>query len=101
MNRAPDAEGWVAMTDAQWMNIVNHDHAYHSMTKDEAVHLAVKMTEAKARELNVDAKLIAKLRDTFATAAMQMLSWYGDAAKDSPAKCYEIADAMLAARGAA
>jgi hypothetical protein len=100
MSRTPDADGWVSLSDAQWTNIVNHDHAYQGMSKDDAVHLAVKMTEAKCRELNVDAKATAKLRDSLAIAAMQMVSWYGEAAKTSPAKCWQIADDMLAARSA-
>lgn len=44
--------GWKALTDVQWMNIVNHDHAYHGYSKDDAVHYAVKATEAKLKEIN-------------------------------------------------
>ena len=55
MNRAPEADGWVSLSDAQWMNIVNHEHAYYDYSKDDAVHAAVKATEAKLRELNVAA----------------------------------------------
>lgn len=55
MSRAPDADGWVSLCDTQWMNIVNHDHAYESMSKDDAVNHAVRMTEAKLREINVAA----------------------------------------------
>lgn len=36
-------------------------------------------------------------RDAFAIAAMPLMSWHGDAAKDSPAKCWKVADDMLAA----
>jgi len=43
---------WKPLNDVQWMNIVNHDHAYESVNKEEAVHEAVKRTEAKLRELN-------------------------------------------------
>lgn len=44
--------GWKALSDVQWMNIVNHDRAYESFSKEEAVHEAVKRTEAKCREVN-------------------------------------------------
>jgi hypothetical protein len=43
---------WKPLTDVQWMNIVNHDRAWESYSKDEAVHEAVKMTEAKLKEIN-------------------------------------------------
>lgn len=43
---------WVPLSDAQWVNIVNFDRAYESFSKDEAVHEAVKRTEAKLKELN-------------------------------------------------
>jgi hypothetical protein len=49
---APSVKTWQGLNDVQWMNIVNHDHAYNSFTKDEAIHEAVKRTEAKLRELN-------------------------------------------------
>lgn len=45
---------WKPLTDVQWMNIVNHEQAYWDMSKDEAVHLAVKKTEAKLKEINGD-----------------------------------------------
>lgn len=47
-----EARQWVAMRDSEWMNIVNHDTAYHLWSKDDAVHHAVKLTEAKCKELN-------------------------------------------------
>jgi hypothetical protein len=43
---------WKSLNDVQWMNIVNHDHAYERFSKEDAVHEAVKRTEAKLRELN-------------------------------------------------
>lgn len=43
---------WVPLSDVQWMNIVNHDKAWESYSKDDAVHEAVKMTEAKCKENN-------------------------------------------------
>lgn len=40
------------INDVQWMNIVNHDHAWENSNKEEAVHEVVKMTEAKLKEIN-------------------------------------------------
>jgi hypothetical protein len=48
----PAVAQWKPLNDVQWMNIVNHDHAYDSWGKEEAVHHAVKMTEAKCKEVN-------------------------------------------------
>lgn len=45
-------QAWRGLWDTQWMNIVNHDHAFENYSKDDAVHLAVKMTEEKLRENN-------------------------------------------------
>lgn len=41
---------WKPLTDVQWMNIVNHEQAYWNYTKEDAVNLAVKLTEAKLKE---------------------------------------------------
>ena len=35
------------LTDGQWVNIVNHANCYRDMGKDDAVALAVKLTEAR------------------------------------------------------
>ncbi|MES2346286.1 MAG: hypothetical protein V4641_01825 [Pseudomonadota bacterium] len=101
MSRAPDANGWVSLSDVQWMNIVNHDHAYESMSKDDAVHAAVKATEAKLREINV----LAKLRDDFAAkalpgviAAIMQQECHRWTSADFAREAYELADAMLAER---
>jgi hypothetical protein len=45
-------EGWKPLTDTQWLNIVNQDHAYDEYTKDDAVHKAVRLTEARLRMNN-------------------------------------------------
>lgn len=37
----------VRLADSQWMNIVNHDRAYENYDKEDAVHMAVKLTEAR------------------------------------------------------
>lgn len=47
-----DFKQWVPLSDVQWMNIVNYDHAWYTYSKEGAVHEAVKMTEAKCRENN-------------------------------------------------
>lgn len=43
---------WVPLADSQWMSIVNHKCCFADFDKEEAVHLAVRMTEEKLRELN-------------------------------------------------
>lgn len=55
------------MFDSQWVNVVNHDRCYESMDKEDAINLAVKMTE------QVMAKNIADNRwpKPRATAAMR------------------------------
>ena len=45
--------GWQPLNDVQWLNIVNHDHAYANWGKEYAIQHAVKMTEAKLKEINV------------------------------------------------
>jgi hypothetical protein len=47
-----DPVAWRSISDAQWVNLVNHAHAWDSFSKDEAVHEVVKMTEAKCKENN-------------------------------------------------
>lgn len=49
---AQQERAWRPLNDVQWMNIVNHDHVYESFSKEDAVHEAVKRTEAKLRENN-------------------------------------------------
>ena len=46
------AKAWLKLSDVQWMNIVNHEHAYESYDKEDAVHMAVKMAEKKLEENN-------------------------------------------------
>lgn len=63
---------WKALTDVQWMNIVNHEHAYDLYSKDDAVHLAVKMTEAKCKELNTATQLEAQQAGDVARDALKV-----------------------------
>jgi len=46
------APNWRGLSDAQWVNLVNHEQAYINYDKDDAVHLAVKLTEIRLRENN-------------------------------------------------
>ena len=43
---------WKGLSDVQWMNIVNHDSCYLNQDKEDAVHLAVKLTEARLKGNN-------------------------------------------------
>lgn len=43
---------WQGLHDSNWVNIVNHAHCYEDFSKEDAVHHAVKLTEAKLKELN-------------------------------------------------
>lgn len=43
---------WQPLSDVQWMNIVNHDNAWHGWSKEDAIHEVVKMVEAKLRDNN-------------------------------------------------
>lgn len=43
---------WVAIKDSEWVNIVNHDHAYEGWDKDYIINHVFKLTEAKCKELN-------------------------------------------------
>lgn len=45
---------WQKLWDTQWMNIVNHDHAYSGWSVEDAVHHAVKMTEERCRLNNIE-----------------------------------------------
>lgn len=35
----------IRLFDGQWVNIVNHDNCFHDYTIEDAVNIAVKMTE--------------------------------------------------------
>lgn len=52
LGQAKGASFWKPLTDVQWMNIVNHERAWAQYDKESAVHEAVKMVEAKLREIN-------------------------------------------------
>jgi hypothetical protein len=59
--------GWVRLSDSEWVNIVNHPEVLgHGSDSDLAVACAVRLTEAKLRELNVPE--LRSLRDALALA---------------------------------
>ena len=43
---------WVGLTDGEWMNIVNKDHAWYGQRPDEVAHEVAKLVEAKLKEKN-------------------------------------------------
>lgn len=43
---------WRALSEVQWLNIVNHDYWWNNYSKEDAVHKAVKMTEAICKKNN-------------------------------------------------
>lgn len=43
---------WVGLTDVEWMNIVNKDHAWFGRRPDEVSHEVAKLVEAKLKEKN-------------------------------------------------
>ena len=48
-------EGWKSLTDVQWMNIVNLNHAWRNVDKEDAINEVVKLVEAKCKENNLAA----------------------------------------------
>ena len=40
------------LNDVQWMNIVNHEHAWNFYSKDDAINGVFKMVEDKLMEIN-------------------------------------------------
>ena len=47
-------EGWKPLTDVQWMNIVNLNHAWRNVDKEDAINEVVKLVEAKCKANNED-----------------------------------------------
>lgn len=48
----PASKPWVGLTDVEWMNIVNKDHAWFGQRPEEVAHEVAKLVEAKLREKN-------------------------------------------------
>ncbi len=48
----PAQRTWVGLTDGEWMNIVNKDHAWYGQRPDEVAHEVAKLVEAKLKEKN-------------------------------------------------
>lgn len=43
---------WVGLTDVEWMNIVNKDHAWFGQKPEDVAHEVAKAVEAKLKEKN-------------------------------------------------
>jgi len=83
---------WKSLNDVEWTNIVDHDGAWTGWGKDAAVHEAVKMTEAKLKELNaatphaiasaapspVQTQPVARYHEAFAHGALAARSHEGN-----------------------
>jgi hypothetical protein len=92
----PERILWKPLTDVQWMNIVNHEHAWESHSKEDAVHGAVKMVEAQLRLNNApqpapEGMVLVPRKMTVAVGC----AWKD--AMDAGAKLQEMWDAMIAA----
>ena len=48
----PASKPWVGLTDVEWMNIVNKDHAWFGQRPEEVAHEVAKLVEAALREKN-------------------------------------------------
>lgn len=48
----PPSKPWVSLTDVEWMNIVNKDHAWFGQRPEDVAHEVAKLVEAKLREKN-------------------------------------------------
>ena len=46
-------EDWKSLTDVQWMNIVNLNHAWRNVDKEDAINEVVKLVEAKCKANNL------------------------------------------------
>ena len=48
----PASKPWVGLTDVEWMNIVNKDHAWFGQRPEDVAHEVAKLVEAKLKEKN-------------------------------------------------
>jgi hypothetical protein len=48
--RSEDEKQWVGLTDVEWMNIVNKDHAWFGHRPEDVAHEVAKLVEAKLKE---------------------------------------------------
>ena len=55
-------EGWKSLTDVQWMNIVNLNHAWRNVDKEDAINEVVKLVEAKCKENNFATPALNKIK---------------------------------------
>lgn len=49
---SPPQRTWVGLTDVEWMNIVNKDHAWFGQRPEDVAHEVAKLVEAKLKEKN-------------------------------------------------
>ena len=48
-------KGWKPLTDVQWMNIVNLNHAWENVDKEDAINEVFKLVEAECKANNLAA----------------------------------------------
>ncbi len=51
-SRLEHSREWRGLTDVEWMNIVNKNHAWFGMRPDEVAHEVCKLTEAALKSKN-------------------------------------------------
>jgi hypothetical protein len=49
---APEPVAWNGLTDVQWMNIVNLNHAWFGFSAEDVAHEVVRLTEARLKANN-------------------------------------------------
>ena len=59
---ASATEGWKSLTDVQWMNIVNLNHAWRNVDKEDAINEVVKLVEAKCKANNLATPALNKIK---------------------------------------
>ena len=55
-------EDWKSLTDVQWMNIVNLNHAWYNVDKEEAINEVVKLVEAKCKANNLATPVLNRIK---------------------------------------
>ena len=55
-------EGWKPLTDVQWMNIVNLNHAWRNVDKEDAINEVVKLVEAKCKANNLATPVLNRIK---------------------------------------
>ena len=91
-------EGWKPLTDVQWMNIVNLNHAWRNVDKEDAINEVVKLVEAKCKANNEDRleQEITTLREQVEKLTKERNEWMLDACPKLAAQV-TVANEKLAA----